>query len=106
MKTHYNQPRISLDEIAEQANLSKFYFIKKFNEYMNTSPIEYLTKLRIERAFILLRDTDITVKEIACQVGYSDPNYFNKVFRKIVGTSPGRFRQSNYNAPFGHLIID
>lgn len=106
LKGNYHQPNISLEDIAQQANLSKHYFIKRFNECMNTSPLQYLTRVRIERAFILLRDTDITINEISQQVGYIDPNYFNKVFRRIVGTSPGQFRQNNYAAPFNHLIID
>ena len=73
---------------------------------MNMSPLQYLTKVRIERAFVLLRDTDTTINDISKKVGYANANYFNKVFRKVVGTSPGQFRQDKYSPPFNELIID
>jgi len=103
---NYHRPALTIDEIAEKADLSKYYFIKKFSQHMNTSPFQYLTKVRIERAFDLLKDSNVTINEIAKQVGYANANYFNKVFRKIVGTSPGQFRQNKNSLPFDHLIID
>jgi AraC-like DNA-binding protein len=105
MQTQYPYP-LTLEDIANEANLSKYYFIKKFKEYMSIPPLKYLTNYRIEKAFHFLQHTDKTIKDISEQVGFADPNYFNKVFRKIVGTSPGQFRQSNSLVPFNHLITD
>ncbi|MBD1379441.1 AraC family transcriptional regulator [Metabacillus arenae] len=105
MQTQYHKP-LTLEDLATEANLSKYYFIKKFKESMHTSPLQYLTKYRIEKAFHFLQHTDNTIKDISEQVGFADANYFYKVFRKIVGTSPGQFRQKNSPVPFNHLIID
>lgn len=105
VQTQYHKP-LTLEDIANEANLSKYYFINKFKEYMHISPQQYLTKYRIEKAFQFLQHTDKTIKDISEQVGFADPNYFCKVFRKIVGTSPGQFRKKNSVVPFNHLIIE
>ena len=54
--------------------------------------MEYLTKVRMEKAVQLLRNTDLTIEEIAKQIGYSNSSYFIKVFREWIGFSPGEFR--------------
>ncbi|ADU29715.1 AraC family transcriptional regulator [Evansella cellulosilytica] len=94
----------SVQDVATNINLSKYYFIKLFKESMNMTPGQYITKVRLEQAINLLSHTELTVKEIAMQVGYGDDNYFNKAFRKVVGTSPGEFRRSKH-LPFDRLII-
>lgn len=96
--THYNDP-ITLDEIAAVSGLSKYYFIKQFQNQLNMTPVQYLTKIRIQKAVELLRSTNLSITDIASQVGYENANYFNKVFHKLVGVSAGTFR-GNY------LILD
>ena len=83
---------ISLEEAAEAMGMSSFYFSRFFRTAYNRTFLEYLTSYRIERAEELLRQTDIPVREIAPRVGYTDANYFTKVFKKYVGVSPNRFR--------------
>ncbi|MEC0304165.1 helix-turn-helix domain-containing protein, partial [Terribacillus saccharophilus] len=68
--------------------------------------IQYLTKIRVKKAADLLLATKKSVNEIALQVGYSNANYFNKVFRKAVGMSAGKFRKSKDPSKIDHLIID
>ncbi|MDQ0255927.1 AraC-like DNA-binding protein [Evansella vedderi] len=104
IKKRYKEP-LSVEEIADAVQLSKYYFIKLFRENMNMTPMQYVTKIRLEQALHLLRYTDSTVKEIAKLVGYSDDNYFNKVFRKVVGISPGEFRKNKHSLPFDRLVI-
>lgn len=103
IKMHFAEP-LSIEDIAASVNLSKYYFIKRFGETMNMTPGQYITKIRLEQAIHLLRNTELTIKDIAVKVGYGDDNYFNKAFRKVVGTSPGEFRK-NKQLPFDRLII-
>jgi YesN/AraC family two-component response regulator len=70
------------------------------------TPVQYLTKIRIQKAAELLRSTSSSVTDIADEVGYANANYFNKVFRKAVGVSAGTFRNSKDVVGIDHLIID
>lgn len=105
IQTHYSEP-ITLDEIAAVSGLSRYYFIKQFQHQLNMTPMQYLTKIRIQKATELLRSTSSSVTDIAAQVGYANANYFNKVFRKVVGVSAGTFRDSKDVIGIDHLIID
>ncbi|MBU9720263.1 MULTISPECIES: AraC family transcriptional regulator [Bacillaceae] len=102
IRAHYEK-QISVEDMAEYVGLSKYYFIKKFKEHMGIPPLQYLTKVRMEQAFHLLTNTELPIKEIAEKVGYPDPNYFHKVFRKVVGLSAGQIRA---RVPFDKLIIE
>jgi len=90
---------LTLDEVAEAVSLSPTYFSKIWNEEMKCRFTAYLNRLRVERARVLLRTTDTSLVEIAGLLGYEDQSYFNKVFKKLVGQSPGRFRESAGRAP-------
>jgi AraC-like DNA-binding protein len=105
IQTHYHEP-ITLDEIAAVSGFSRFYFIKQFQHQLNMTPVQYLTKIRIQKAAELLRSTSTSVTDIAAQVGYANANYFNKVFRKAVGVSAGTFRNSKDVVGIDHLIIE
>lgn len=86
---------ISLDDVSRQMNLSPYYFSKLFKEETGENFIEYLTRLRINKAKILLMDKEKSMKEICAEVGYSDPNYFSRIFKKSVGVTPTEFREAN-----------
>jgi AraC-like DNA-binding protein/ligand-binding sensor protein len=85
---------ITLDEVAAAVFLSPTYFSKLFNEEMKCRFTTYLNRLRIEKSMLLLRSTDLPLVEIAGLVGYEDQSYFTKVFSKVAGTPPGRYRES------------
>ncbi|OME84165.1 hypothetical protein BK120_12985 [Paenibacillus sp. FSL A5-0031] len=82
----------SLDDVAAAAGLSKYYFTRMFTKTTGMSPMDFVTKLRIEKAVQLLRSSSLTVEEIAHTVGYSSGSYFSKVFRSRVGFPPADFR--------------
>ena len=105
IQTHYHEP-ITLDDLAAVSGFSRYYFIKQFQHQLNMTPVQYLTKIRIQKAAELLRSTRLSVTEIASQVGYANANYFNKVFRKAVGVSAGTFRESKDIVRIDRLIID
>jgi AraC-like DNA-binding protein len=105
MTTHYHEP-LSLESIAEHAGLSKYYFTNKFQKHMKTTPIQFLTKRRIQKAMELLLTTNKTFQEIAMETGYDNANYFSKVFKKMIGISADSFRKDKKISNFQHVIID
>ena len=78
--------------IAEHLDISAWHLSHLFSEESGFTLSSYLTQLRMQTASDLLKNTKARVSEVANAVGYEDPNYFSKVFRKQVGCSPGRFR--------------
>ena len=83
---------ISLDDISRQVNISPYYFSKIFKEETGEGFVEYLTGIRIERAKELLTTTEYSMKEICSMVGYADPNYFSRSFKKKVGVTPTEYK--------------
>lgn len=105
MTAHYHEP-LSLDEIADHARLSKYYFTNKFQKHMKTTPIQFLTKMRMQKAMELLTTTNKTLHEIAVETGYDNSNYFSKVFKKMIGMSADSFRKDKKMMDLQHVIID
>ncbi|WP_160677111.1 AraC family transcriptional regulator [Clostridium sp. C8-1-8] len=89
---------LTLDQLSEAAQMSKFHFNRTFNNLIGTTPWNYLTKIRLEKAVELMLREDSSIDIIAKKVGFSGENYFSKVFRKYLGTSPGRFREEHFKA--------
>ncbi len=86
---------ISLEEAARYVNISPFYLSHIFREVTGSSFTNYLTGVRIEKAQNMLRSGDMPVYEISGRVGYQDPNYFSRIFKRVVGQSPLQFRKGN-----------
>lgn len=84
---------ISLDQIADQHKISASYLSKLIKNYLGKNYIDYITDLRIGRAKELLTDTNKTIQEIACEVGYNSQTYFCKVFKRAVGISAGEYKK-------------
>lgn len=91
MSSNYAE-KITLDEVADEVALSPAYFSKIFKEQTGSSFSRYLNKLRIEKGKLLLRNSDLSLVDIAGMLGYEDQSYFSKVFKKLTGSSPGRYR--------------
>jgi ABC-type sugar transport system substrate-binding protein/AraC-like DNA-binding protein len=89
---HYAQP-ISLKVLAERFGMSRSHLGKRFAAETGRPFNRYLTELRISRACDLCRSTPLRATEIALRVGYSDPNYFFTVFKKITGMHPADYRR-------------
>ena len=81
---------------ADFCNLSVYQFIRKFKKSMLMPPSRYIEKIRMDRSRELLADTDLTVNEISGIVGYNDPFYFSKVFKKNTGLNPMAFRKRDH----------
>lgn len=102
---HYTSP-ITLDDIVEASGLSKYYFTRLFHQTIQLTPIQYLKKVRINKSIELLKNKSLTIEDIALKVGFSNGNYFTKVFRSSLGVPPGEFRNSKKFSPFDHLVSD
>lgn len=92
IKHHYRR-KLGLEEVADAVSLSPSYFSRVFKEETGLSFSAYLNSIRIDRARALLLTGDIPLAEIAGLVGFEDQSYFTRVFSRIVGTSPGRYRE-------------
>ena len=88
---------LSLDTLAHYSQLSKFHFAKKFKELTDSSPIQHFINMKIQHACSQLDNSDIAIKDIASGLGYSDPYYFSRLFKKLVGISPKQYRDSRHS---------
>ena len=84
--------KISLKEISSAAGLSAPYFSTVFKEEMGENLSNYLNRLRVEKAAVLLTDTNYSLSKIACSCGFEDQSWFSKIFKHYAGTSPGKYR--------------
>lgn len=91
--------KITIDDMAKNACMSKYHFSRLFKECTGVSPYKYLCMYRIEKAKELLIDTNLTVGEIAVRTGFEDMSSFIYLFKKHMSVSPLQFRK-HYNSLF------
>ncbi|MCW8132255.1 MAG: helix-turn-helix transcriptional regulator [Planctomycetota bacterium] len=93
LRFHHHRT-LSLEELARHAHMSTFHFVRRFKRATGFTPIEYLEKYRIGRAQeLMMTQPELRLNEIARAVGYDDPAYFSRVFRKRTGVSPRAYKQ-------------
>ncbi len=85
---------LAMEDVARQIGFSTYYFSRLFKQTFGMSFVDYLTKLRLENAKALLRQQKLTVKEVCFEVGYSEPNYFARVFKKEIGITPTEYQKN------------
>lgn len=88
---NYHKP-INIEEFAASNHMSVSWFIRNFKTYTGSTPAQYLLSLRLSNAQTLLETTSYNITEIADIVGYDNPLYFSRIFRKQFGMSPTEFR--------------
>ncbi len=88
---HYDK-KISLDDIAGYVGISKYYFSVLFKKEMDTTFSSYLNSVRIEKAKQLLKNPQATINDVTYEVGFNDPQYFSKTFKKYVGMTISEYR--------------
>lgn len=89
---HYRE-QLTLNDVAAMASVHTAYFCDLFKKITGETYVEYLTRLRIEKAKQLLAEGRLSVAKLADRVGYEDPNYFRRVFRKYTGMTPRQYRK-------------
>lgn len=91
IEAHYHQ-ELALEDVSREVNLSPHYFSRFFKEETGENFIDYLTQLRMNRAKTLLEAGQLSIKEICFKVGYNDPNYFSRIFKKFTSYSPSDYK--------------
>jgi AraC family transcriptional regulator len=85
---------ITLEGLAHLAEISPNYLIALFRQSMGMTPHKYVVQMRIERAYALLKQSKLSLLEIAQHCGFQDQSQFTTVFRRFAGVTPGQFRRS------------
>ncbi|MBB6732332.1 AraC family transcriptional regulator [Cohnella zeiphila] len=91
MEVHYAEG-ITIEEVSGYIGVDRTHFSKRFRQAYGISPIQYLQKLKMDAARLLLKETDSKLLEIAQSVGYPDVFSFSKTFKKFFGLSPSQYR--------------
>ncbi|MGP4052087.1 helix-turn-helix domain-containing protein [Streptomyces sp. 2A115] len=84
---------ITLDQLAKEAHLSRYHFLRRFSATTGKTPMQYLTELRIDAARHLLAVDRERISQVGRRCGFPNPENFARVFRKHVGCSPSQYRQ-------------
>lgn len=108
--THYAQ-EMTIDGLAAMAGISSSYYMELFKKNIGKSPIDYLTSVRIEAAKKLLDHTGASTHQVAESVGYKDPFYFSRQFKRVIGIPPSRYarrsthRIASFHYPMTGLML-
>lgn len=94
IEEHYGE-KIGVDRLAAVASLSRFHFSRQFKELTNKTVSDYVNFIRVGKAETLLRNTSLSISEIAAATGFSDIYYFSKLFKAHKQVSPSRFRSES-----------
>ncbi|MGD6842374.1 response regulator [Bacillus infantis] len=94
IEAHYAEA-LTLESAAEHVDLSPFYFSKLFKDRFRMTFIDFVTDVRIRKAKHFLKEGSLSLKEICYSIGYKDPNYFSRVFKKHTGLSPTEYRKES-----------
>lgn len=92
VEEHYSS-NFKIADLASECHMSETHFRRIFQEKMNMTPIEYVNFVRVKKACELIDKTDISMEDVAEQVGFVTPSTFNRNFRRIIGTSPYQWKK-------------
>ncbi|MCX7710140.1 MAG: helix-turn-helix domain-containing protein, partial [Clostridia bacterium] len=95
VKKNYYKDELSLDEIANYCNISSCYFSVIFKQEAGETFIDYLTRVRLEKAKEFLKVSELKAYEVSYKVGYNNPTYFSTLFKKYTGQSPTEYRNNS-----------
>jgi AraC-like DNA-binding protein len=91
IETNYTE-NITVDMLSIMSCMSKRNFLRVFKHNYGATPIDYIMHLRFKRACELLKDSDISISQIALECGFVDSNYFSRQFKKYIGCTPTKWR--------------
>lgn len=89
---HFAQD-INLEMVSRMVNISPYYFSKMFKEETDENFIDYLTRIRMDKAKEILKNRNVSIKEVCLCIGYKDPNYFSRLFKKQMGVTPTEYKE-------------
>lgn len=85
---------LNVSYLSRKMSISRSHLHKKMMALANLSPVDFINNVRLKKSIELLSDASLNISEIAYMVGYSDPKYFSRLFRRQFGTSPSRYREA------------
>jgi AraC-like DNA-binding protein len=91
--------KLTVQDMAKENNLSASHFSSLFRKGTGMSPMDYFIHLKLQKACLMLYNSDIKIKEIACTIGYEDPYYFSRLFKKYMRVSPDKYRVLRRKVP-------
>jgi AraC-like DNA-binding protein len=91
---HYCEP-VSIEQMLKIAGMSQSTLMRAFHRVFQRSPVDYLIRLRVQKATELLMDGELRIGDIALACGFNDSNYFTRQFRRVTGRSPRAFRKDS-----------
>ena len=92
LQSRYHE-NLSIADLAAEARLSPFHFIRSFKRSVGVPPHQYLTRIRMERARVLLETTNLAITDVAFETGYQSPAHFARLFRRHYGMTPTAYRR-------------
>ncbi len=92
MHENFNRD-ISVNDVADSVNLSKYYFLHLFKESMGQTPMNYLKKIRLNNAVEMIEKSEYSITDIASKCGFSSVNYFDRVFKEYTNTTPFQYKK-------------
>lgn len=95
LKEHYDNPNLSIVSVADYFNTNASYLSRIFKKTMGIGISDYLQRLRIKQAILLLHESNMTIAEIASKVGYNNTLTMSRAFKKFEGTTPGKHRMQD-----------
>lgn len=90
--------KLSLSDLADIVEMSTFHFARTFKMHLEMSPANYVTKCKIEKSKVLLSETELTILQVALEIGFDNQSYFSQVFKKNTGNTPEYFRKLSLHA--------
>lgn len=84
---------LTIDELALEINMSKFYFLKEFKKATSLTPYQYLMNIRMKKAAELIRDKNLNLADLAFNLGFNDQSHFSRVFKNYHGETPKAYRK-------------
>ena len=94
IESHYTDPDLNVSLIGEVFGMQAAYLSQMFREEYGMQLLNYIAYVRIDHAKLLLKETNLTIGEIAQKVGFLSSGVFIKAFKKMIGTTPGKYRQA------------
>jgi AraC-like DNA-binding protein len=91
IENHYNED-ISIQMLADLSHYSERHFIRVFRDTYHTTPMNYIISLRIRKACLQLKDSSLSISDIALRCGFNNSNYFSRIFKQQIGITPTRYR--------------
>lgn len=91
--------KLTIQDMARENNISASHFSSLFRKATGMSPMDYFIHLKLQKACLMLYNNDIKIKEIAGAIGYEDPYYFSRLFKKYMRVSPDKYRVLRRKAP-------